>query len=131
MSEKDKISGEGDKTLFAFGESVWIVLRAVDCAGGGLGTMLTPVSISAFPVRGYSIAKDVVGVNALAQSPLVVAGRSSSTWEDYNYKSTVGGRADLGIGGRSSDLLIGNQIRTTESHQIKSFHRTATTVLPA
>ncbi len=49
--------------------------------------MLTPVSISAFPVRGYSVAEDVVSVNTLVQSPLVVAGRPSSAWEDYNYKS--------------------------------------------
>ncbi|MEE9521607.1 MAG: hypothetical protein V3W05_02250, partial [candidate division NC10 bacterium] len=46
-----------------------------DCARSGLGAMLTPVSISAFPVRGYSIAEDVVGVNSFMQSPLVVAGR--------------------------------------------------------
>ncbi len=50
--------------------------------------MLTPVSISAFPVRGYSIAEDVVGVNTFMQSPLVVAGRPSSPREDYNYKSS-------------------------------------------
>ncbi len=31
--------------------------------------MLTQVSISAFPVRGYSIAEDVVGVNTLVQPP--------------------------------------------------------------
>ncbi len=61
---------------------------AVDCADGGLVTMLTPVSISAFPVRGYSIAKDVVGVNTLVQSPLVVAGRPLNAWEGYNYKSS-------------------------------------------
>jgi len=48
---------------------------AFDCARSGLGAMLTPVSISAFPVRGYSIAEDVVGVNSFMQSPLVVAGR--------------------------------------------------------
>ncbi len=62
---------------------------AVDCAGGGLDAMPTPVSISAFPVRGYSIAEDVVGVNTFMQSPLVVAGRPSSAWEDYNYKSAL------------------------------------------
>ncbi len=61
---------------------------AVECAGGGLGAMPTPFSISAFPIRGYSIAEDVVCVNALVQSPLVVAGRPSSAWEDYNYKSS-------------------------------------------
>jgi hypothetical protein len=49
--------------------------------------MVIPVSISAFPVRGYSIAKDVVGVNTLVQSPLVVAGRPLNAWEGYNYKS--------------------------------------------
>ncbi len=49
--------------------------------------MPTPFSISAFPIRGYSFAEDVVCVNALVQSPLVVAGRPSSPWEDYNYKS--------------------------------------------
>ncbi len=49
--------------------------------------MPTPFSISALPVRGYSIAEDVVCVNALVQSPLVVAGRPSDPWEDYNYKS--------------------------------------------
>ena len=54
---------------------------------GGLEAMPTPVSISAFPVRGYSIAKDVVGVKILVQSPLVIAGRPSSAWEDHNYKS--------------------------------------------
>ncbi len=51
--------------------------------------MPTPVSISAFPVRGYSIAKDVVCVNALVQSPLVVAGRPLNAWEGYNYKSAL------------------------------------------
>ncbi len=50
---------------------------AVECAEGGLGAMPTPFSISAFPVRSYSIAEDVVCVNALVQSPLVVAGRPS------------------------------------------------------
>ncbi len=64
--------------------NVWC---AVDCAEGGLGAMLTPVSISAFPVRGYSIAEDVVGVNTFMQSPLVVAGRPLNAWECYNYKS--------------------------------------------
>ncbi len=54
--------------------NVW---RAVDCAGGGPGAMPTPFSISAFPVRGYSIAEDVVGVNTLTQSPLVIADRPS------------------------------------------------------
>ncbi len=48
--------------------------------------MPTPGSISAFPVRGYSIAEDVVCVNALVQSPLVVAGRPLNAWECYNYK---------------------------------------------
>jgi len=47
--------------------------------------MPTPFSISAFPIRGYSIAEDVVCVNALVQSPLVVEGMPSSAWEDYNY----------------------------------------------
>ncbi len=47
--------------------------------------MPTPFSISAFPIRGYSFAEDVVCVNALVQSPLVVAGRPSNAWEDYNY----------------------------------------------
>ena len=47
--------------------------------------MLTPVSISAFPVRGYSIAEDVVGVKNLGQAPLLVADRSWNPWEDYNY----------------------------------------------
>ncbi len=42
-----------------------------------------------------------------------------------------GGCADLRIGGRSSDLLIGNQIPTAQSQQIKSFHNRATTLLPA
>ncbi len=51
--------------------------------------MLTPVSISAFPVRGYSIVKDVVGVKTLVQSPLVVAARPSHPWKDYNYKSST------------------------------------------
>ncbi len=51
--------------------------------------MLTPVSISAFPVRGYSIAEDVFGVKTLVQSPLVVAGRTSDPWEGYNYKSAA------------------------------------------
>ncbi len=51
--------------------------------------MPTPFSISAFTVRGYSIAEDVVGVNTLVQSPLVVAGRPSSAWEDYNYQSAA------------------------------------------
>ena len=48
--------------------------------------MLTPVSISAFPGRGYSVAEDVVGVNTFMQSPLVVAGRPLNAWECYNYK---------------------------------------------
>ncbi len=39
--------------------------------------MPTPFSISVFPVRGYNIAEDMVGVNILMQSPLVVAGRPS------------------------------------------------------
>ncbi len=47
-----------------------------------------PGSISAFPVRGYSIAEDVVRVNTLMQSPLVVAGRPLNAWEGYNYKSS-------------------------------------------
>jgi len=51
--------------------------------------MPTPFSISAFPVRGYNIAEDVVGVNTLMQSPLVVAGRPLSPWKDYNYKSSA------------------------------------------
>ena len=51
--------------------------------------MPTPFSISAFPVRGYSIAEDVVCVNALVQSPLVVAGSPSSAWKDYNYKPSA------------------------------------------
>ncbi len=55
----------------------------------GQGTMVTPVSISAFPVGGYSIAEDVVGVNTLMQSPFVVAGRHLNAWEGYNYKSSV------------------------------------------
>jgi len=62
---------------------------AVDCSGGELGAMPTPFSISAFPVRGYSIAEGVVCVNALVQSPLFVAGRPSSAWEDYNYKPSA------------------------------------------
>jgi len=66
--------------------NVWC---AVDCAGGELGAMPTPFSISAFPIRGYSIAEDVVCVNALVQSPLVVEGMPSSAWEDYNYKPSV------------------------------------------
>ena len=41
-----------------------------------------------------------------------------------------GGRADLRIGGCSSDLLIGNQIPIAQPKQIKSFHAAATTVLP-
>ena len=41
-----------------------------------------------------------------------------------------GARADLGIGGRSSDLLIATQIPKGQSQQIKSFHDHATTVLP-
>ncbi len=52
--------------------------------------MPTPSSISAFPVRGYSIAEDMVCVNALVQPPLVVAGRPASAWEGYNYKSFPG-----------------------------------------
>jgi hypothetical protein len=51
--------------------------------------MLTPVSISASPVRGHSIAEDMVGVNTFMQSPLVVTGRPSSAWEGYNYKSSA------------------------------------------
>ncbi len=35
------------------------------------------------------------------------------------------------IGGRSSDLLIGNQMPTAQSQQINSFHDPATAVLPA
>ncbi len=62
--------------------NVWC---AVESAGGGLGAMPTPFSISAFPVRGYSIAEDLVGVNTLVQSPLVVADRPSNAWEEYNY----------------------------------------------
>ncbi len=51
--------------------------------------MPTPFSISAFPVRGYNIAEDVVGVNTLMQSPLAVAGRPLlNAWECYNYKSS-------------------------------------------
>ena len=50
--------------------------------------MPTPFSISAFPVRGYSVAEDMVGVNTLMQSPLVVAGRAPNPWEGYNYKSS-------------------------------------------
>ncbi len=50
--------------------------------------MVPPVSISAFPVRGYSIAEGVVCVNALVQSPLVVAGGPLNAWECYNYKSS-------------------------------------------
>ncbi len=69
-------------------EGVWM-LGASFCAGGGPGTMPTPLSISAFPVRGYSIGENVVRVNTLMQSPLVVAGRPSSAWEDYNYKSSA------------------------------------------
>jgi len=63
---------------------------AFDCAGGELGAMPTPFSMSAFPIRGYSIAEDVVCVNALVQSPLVVAGRPSNACVDYNYKSFPG-----------------------------------------
>ena len=66
--------------------NVWC---ASNCAGGGLGAMPTPFSISAFPVRGYSIDEDVVDVNTLVQSPLVVPGRPSDPWEDYNYKSAL------------------------------------------
>ena len=70
--------------------------------------MLTPVSISAFPVRGYSVAEDVVGVNTFMQSPLVVAGRPLNAWECYNYKSSVQitgcnpGPPSLEVGGRTS-----------------------------
>ncbi len=60
--------------------------------------MPTPFSISAFPVRGYSIAEDVVGVNTLTQSPLVIASRSSSPWEDYNYKSSWKVTSPNGVG---------------------------------
>ncbi len=52
--------------------------------------MPTPFSISAFPVRGYSIAEDVVGVNTLLQPPFVAAGRHLNAWEGYNYKSFPG-----------------------------------------
>ncbi len=83
--------------------------------------MPTPVSISAFPVRGYSIAKDVVCVNALVQSPLVVAGRPLNAWEGYNYKSSVGG---VLIGGRNSDLLIANQIHLTSMNHMDRHSRT-------
>ncbi len=41
-----------------------------------------------------------------------------------------GGRADLRIGGRSSDLLIDNQIPITLPQQINSFRDPATPVLP-
>ncbi len=58
------------------------------CAGGEPGAMPTPFSISVFPVRGYNIAEDVVGVNTLTQSPLFVAGKPSSHWKDFNYKSS-------------------------------------------
>ncbi len=53
----------------------------------GRRAMVTPFSISAFPVRGYSIAEGVVGVNTLMQSPLFVAGRHLNAWEGYNYNS--------------------------------------------
>ncbi len=49
--------------------------------------MPTPFSISSFPVMGYSFAEDVVCVNALVQSPLVVASRPPTPCEDFNYKS--------------------------------------------
>ena len=52
--------------------------------------MLTPVSISAFPVRGYSVAEDVVGVNTFMQSPLVVAGRPLNAWECYTTTNRPG-----------------------------------------
>ncbi len=44
----------------------------------GCRALIAPVSISAFSVRGYSIAEGVVCVNALVQSPLFVADRSSN-----------------------------------------------------
>ncbi len=53
--------------------------------------MLTPVSISAFPVRGYSITEDVIGVNTFMQSPLVVAGRPSDPLEGLQLQIFVEG----------------------------------------
>ncbi len=44
----------------------------------GCRALIARVSISAFSVRGYSIAEGVVCVNALVQSPLFVADRSSN-----------------------------------------------------
>ncbi len=41
-----------------------------------------------------------------------------------------GGRADLRIGGRSNDLLIGNQMPLFRPYKIKHFHGPATTLLP-
>ncbi len=55
----------------------------------------------------------------------------SNWWVDFNYKSTVGGRADLRIGGRSSDLLIGNQMSLSELEKNRYFQQTATRVLPS
>ncbi len=68
--------------------------------------MPTPLSISAFPVRGYNIAEDVVGVNTFMQSPLVVAGRPSDPWEDYNYKSLA---AVAHIPGWNGTPVVGNR----------------------
>ncbi len=41
-----------------------------------------------------------------------------------------GGCADLRIGGRNSDLLIGNQIPIAQSQQMKPSHDPATLLLP-
>ncbi len=65
------------------------------------------------------------GAGVTLGAPLMAVGRPSSHGEDFNYKSTVGGgRADLRIGGRSSDLLIANQMPTAPSPSKSSLSMT-------
>ncbi len=90
-----------------------------------------PGSITAFPVRGYSIAKDVVGVKRLVQSSWLSRAAPQRPGKITTTNPQWGGRANLRIGGRSSDLLIGNQIHLTDPKKIEGVQPAATTLLPA
>ncbi len=92
--------------------------------------MTSPAGIPNFLVEGSSIAQSAVGVKGLGQTPCLSRTGLRTLRKITTTNPQWGGRADLRIGGRSSDLLIGNQIPTVQSQQINSFHAPATTVLP-
>ena len=94
--------------------------------------VLDPSSVAASPWEGLGIPLVGQRCHEPAATPPGSDGHALMAAEKVTTTNPQwGGRADLRIGGRSSDLLIGNQIPTAQSRKIKAFHDPATTLLPA